>query len=118
MASGGEEQNHQFRGVGRPRLRIHRQLVTLAGYQDPLPNRSSRAIPQRGEVIAGGLELYNLEDDIAEQSDLTTSNPEKTRELHARLRAWRVATKAPVPTEKNPKFNAEAESKAIAKARK
>jgi arylsulfatase A-like enzyme len=63
----------------------------------------------------GGLELYNLADDIGETKNLAESNPEKTRELHEKLKEWRTATKAPIPTEKNPEFDAEAEALAKAK---
>jgi arylsulfatase A-like enzyme len=61
-----------------------------------------------GTVIAGDwklmeffedkrLELYNLRDDIGEKSNLATQQPEKTRELHAKMIAWREAIKAPMP---------------------
>jgi len=50
----------------------------------------------------GRLELYNLKDDIGESKDLAKQRPEKTRELHGLLKAWRKAVSAPVPTEKNP----------------
>jgi len=46
----------------------------------------------------GRLELYNLRDDIGESRNLAAERPEKTRELHARLVAWRTAMKAPMPT--------------------
>ncbi|MBN8417414.1 MAG: sulfatase [Verrucomicrobia bacterium] len=46
----------------------------------------------------GRLELYNLKDDIGEQKNLATANPEKTKELRAKMIAWREATKAPMPT--------------------
>ena len=52
----------------------------------------------------GGLELYNLKEDIGEKNDLSKSNPEKVRELHAMLKAWRGKMGAPVPTELNPKY--------------
>ncbi len=63
----------------------------------------------------GGLELYNLAEDIGEKNDLSKTNPEKTLELHTKLKEWREATDAPVPTEKNPKYNAAAEAKALGK---
>jgi arylsulfatase A-like enzyme len=46
----------------------------------------------------GRLELYNLRDDIGEQHNLATKMPEKTKQLHARLIAWRKEVKAPMPT--------------------
>lgn len=45
----------------------------------------------------GRLELYNLSDDIGETRNLAQENPEKTKELHARLIAWREEIKAPIP---------------------
>ncbi len=45
----------------------------------------------------GKLELYNLRDDIGETKNLAQSNPEKAKELHARLVAWRKEVNAPMP---------------------
>jgi arylsulfatase A-like enzyme len=50
----------------------------------------------------GRLELYNLRDDIGEKNNLATSMPEKTRELHNRLIAWRKEINAPLPMPNNP----------------
>jgi len=61
----------------------------------------------------GGLELYNLRDDIGEQTDLALQQPEKTAELLARLETWRAKVRAPVPNEPNPEYDAEAERAAI-----
>jgi arylsulfatase A-like enzyme len=46
----------------------------------------------------GHLELYNLKDDLGETKNLATTNPDKAKELHARLIAWRQETKAAMPT--------------------
>ena len=46
----------------------------------------------------GHLELYNLKDDLGETKNLATTHPDKTKELHARLIAWRKETNAPMPT--------------------
>jgi len=46
----------------------------------------------------GRLELYNLRDDIGESRNLADEMPDKVRELHARLLAWRAEVKAPMPT--------------------
>jgi hypothetical protein len=46
----------------------------------------------------GRLELYNLRDDIGETKNLAKENPDKAKELHARLVAWRAEVKAPMPT--------------------
>jgi arylsulfatase A-like enzyme len=46
----------------------------------------------------GRLELYNLREDIGESKNLAATMPGKTKELHAKLVAWRAAVKAPMPT--------------------
>jgi hypothetical protein len=46
----------------------------------------------------GRLELYNLKDDIGETRNLAAQMPEKAKELHTRLIAWRAEVKAPMPT--------------------
>lgn len=65
-----------------------------------------------------GLELYNLREDIGEKNNLADSMPEKTKELHNLLVAWRQEIKAPVPSEPNPKYDADAEAEAIARLMK
>lgn len=50
----------------------------------------------------GRLELYNLREDIGESKNLVATQPERTQELHAKLKAWRAAVNAPMPTP-NPK---------------
>nr|WKN37189.1 sulfatase [Tunicatimonas sp. TK19036] len=54
----------------------------------------------------GELELYNLKDDVGEEHNLADTNPEKAKELHQLLIDWRKETNAPVPDERNPKYNA------------
>lgn len=61
----------------------------------------------------GGLELYDLSKDIGESNDLSQSLPEKTTALHEKLKAWREAIHAPVPTQPNPKYDASLEAKEI-----
>lgn len=51
------------------------------------------------------LELYDLEKDIGETTNLAASMPAKTRELHRLLKAWRSSLHAPVPTKKNPRYD-------------
>jgi arylsulfatase A-like enzyme len=46
----------------------------------------------------GHLELYNLREDIGETHNLATSQPDRARELHARLVAWRTQVGARMPT--------------------
>jgi arylsulfatase A-like enzyme len=50
----------------------------------------------------GHLELYNLKDDLGETKNLATANPDKAKELHERLMAWRQETNAPMPTPNKP----------------
>ncbi len=52
----------------------------------------------------GALELYNLRDDIGEQKNLAETLPEKAKELHKLMLAWRKTLNAPVPTELNPEY--------------
>ena len=66
----------------------------------------------------GGLELYNLKEDVSEAKNLADSKPDKVKELHAMLKKWRAEVKAPVPTEPNPAFDADAEKAAIEAAKK
>jgi len=51
----------------------------------------------------GRLELYNLATDIGEEHNLVDTMPEKTRELHQQLIAWRESIKAAIP-EPNPNW--------------
>ncbi len=50
------------------------------------------------------IELYNLNDDIGEKTNLAKSNPSKVKELLGLLESWRSETHAPVPTEINPEY--------------
>ena len=62
----------------------------------------------------GAVELYNLADDIGEANDVSAQQPGKTKELVARLNAWRTQINAAVPTALNPEYDAEEEAQAIA----
>ncbi len=64
----------------------------------------------------GGLELYNLKDDIGESRNLAKSNPAKTSELLQVLKSWQKQIKAPVPTTPNPEYDPKAEARAIKEA--
>ena len=46
----------------------------------------------------GRLELYNLREDIGETNNLAAAKPDKAKELHTKMLAWRAAIKAPMPT--------------------
>ena len=52
----------------------------------------------------GGLELYNLSEDIGEKVNLAETYPEKTSELLILLENWRKDTGAPVPARLNPEY--------------
>jgi arylsulfatase A-like enzyme len=65
----------------------------------------------------GRLELYNLRDDLGETKNLAAAMPEKTKELHAKLIAWRKATNAAMPT-KNTGASADATEKKKGKGKK
>jgi len=50
------------------------------------------------------LELYDLAEDIGQQNNLAAKMPEKTKQLHDKLLAWRKAISAPMP-KPNPDYN-------------
>ena len=54
----------------------------------------------------GALELYNLAQDLGEKTNLAAQQPERVKELHAKLVAWRKEVGALMPTP-NPDFNAD-----------
>jgi arylsulfatase A-like enzyme len=43
------------------------------------------------------LELYNLKDDVSEQHNLASSQPEKAKELQTQLHAWQTSVAAKMP---------------------
>ena len=53
------------------------------------------------------LELYNLKDDLGEQKNLAATMPDKAKELHDKLVAWRKSVNAPMPTPHKPDPNAQ-----------
>lgn len=57
----------------------------------------------------GKLELYDLKNDVGEQTDLAATKPEKVQELKKRLDAWRAAVGAQAPTA-NPDYDPNAKS--------
>ena len=48
------------------------------------------------------LELYNLHEDVGETKNLASEQPEKTKELHAKMIAWRASVGAKMPTPNTP----------------
>jgi arylsulfatase A-like enzyme len=55
----------------------------------------------------GRLELYNHKDDLGEQKNLAATMPEKAKELHDKLVAWRKSVNAPMPTPNTPNPDAQ-----------
>ena len=50
----------------------------------------------------GRLELYNLKEDLGETKNLAGSMPDKAKELHEKLVAWRKQVNAPMPKANDP----------------
>ncbi len=94
----------------------------LDGQRDPLFRSRPCSIIREGDwklheyFEDGGLELYNLRDDMGENHNLAQSNSSKANELHQKLIQWREKIGAPVPRDPNPRFDANAEAAAIRKA--
>ena len=59
----------------------------------------------------GVLELYNIPQDIGETRNLAAQQPDKVKELHAKLIAWRKEVGGLMPTP-NPKFDPNEKPKA------
>jgi len=54
---------------------------------------------------SGKTELYNIKQDLSEQTDVSASYPEKLAELLAELEDWQATTNAVIPTTLNPHFD-------------
>ncbi len=61
-------------------------------------------------------ELYNLADDLGEQTDVSQVQPERVQALHTKLFEWLKEVDARFPTE-NPKFNADSYQTSIKQAK-
>jgi len=48
----------------------------------------------------GRLELYNLRSDLGEKKNLAAAMPDKVKELHGKLKAWRTEVNAPLPKQR------------------
>lgn len=94
------------------------------GSRDPLFRTRPGSVIRSGDwklhqyFEDGGLELYNLVSDPSESKNLTTSNPKKAAELLKRLETWRFSYGAPIPTNKNPAYDAVFEKEAKEKVMK
>ncbi|MBU3011329.1 sulfatase [Polaribacter vadi] len=53
------------------------------------------------------IELYNLKEDLGEKNNIVEVYPKKASELLEKLNAWRTELNAPIPTELNPKYDAD-----------
>ncbi len=86
---------------------------------DPLFRARPCGVVRRGDwklieyFEDGRLELFNLRDDIGESHDLAATRPGLADALRDTLAKWRTETGAPVPSEKNPAFDAAAATAAI-----
>jgi len=49
----------------------------------------------------GKTELYNVMTDVGQKRDLTKEKPDLSRDLHAKLVAWRQSVNAPMPTKRD-----------------
>jgi len=58
----------------------------------------------------GTIELYDLEADLGERTNVAASHPEKAAALYRQLKQWREEMNAPVPTKLNPKYNPNAKA--------
>ena len=124
----GEVENlDQDRGEGKtPRSLYWHFPAYLQSYgrvadeqQDPLFRSRPCGVIRQGKwkliqyFETGENELYDLQSDIGESKNLATNNPEQLNRLLGDLKAWQSKTQAPIPTELNPKFDAEVEKAAI-----
>ncbi len=50
----------------------------------------------------GRIELYDLASDLGETKNLAAESPDKAKELHDKLLAWRKEIAAPMPTRNDP----------------
>jgi hypothetical protein len=64
----------------------------------------------------GDMELYDLESDIAESTNIALSHPELVSELSEDLSNWQAKTNAAIPVKPNLAFDADAEKVAIEKS--
>lgn len=66
----------------------------------------------------GKFELYNLKDDIGEEHNLAGSNPDKVKELHDKMLAWREKVGAKMPTKNSGESDSKDKKPKGKKARK
>lgn len=82
------------------------------GGRDPLFRTRPGSVVRQGKwklheyFEDGGLELYDMEEDIGEKNNLVRANARKAKQLHRLLKEWRESTGAPVPRDHNPEYDA------------
>lgn len=81
------------------------------GSRDPLFRTRPGSVVRKGHwklheyFEDGDVELYNLEEDPEETTNLARRNTEKAEEMLSLLRNWRNSVNAPVPKEPNPFYD-------------
>ncbi|PCH71359.1 MAG: aryl-sulfate sulfohydrolase [Bacteroidales bacterium] len=63
----------------------------------------------------GGIELYNLKEDLGEKENLVKKFPKKAKKLLRMLTKWRQKMNAPIPEEPNPQYDRDFEIQLIEK---
>ncbi|CAN5885182.1 sulfatase [soil metagenome] len=82
------------------------------GSRDPLFRTRPGSVVRKGNwklheyFEDGAIELYNLETDPGETTNLVKQNAAKAEEMLSLLRQWRNSVNAPVPKEPNPLYDA------------
>ena len=105
---GDRKHNQQSDGVSIVSLLDQSGTVERDAIYWHYPHYSPQGGTPSGAILAGDfklieffedghLELYNLKEDIAEKNNLAEALPEKTRELHQMLLAWRNKMDAKMP---------------------
>jgi arylsulfatase A-like enzyme len=88
-----------------------------AGYHDPLFRTRPGSALRIGKwkfheyFEDSRMELYDLESAPGERTNIAATHPEKTAELHQLMKQWRAELNAPVPTELNPEYNPNSNSR-------
>jgi arylsulfatase A-like enzyme len=89
----------------------YNQVVNVYGTEKPYWRATPCSVIRKGDwkliqfFEDDSIQLFNLKDDLGEQTDLAKSNPKKAQALLKELKAWQQETKAVIPSELNPDFN-------------
>ena len=90
------------RSTARPSSGTIRTTATRAARRAPPCARGDWKLIEFFED--GRLELYNLREDLGEQTDLAAKDPARVRKLHGMLVRWREEMEAVIPAP-NPDYN-------------